>query len=178
MVDGMSFEETKGSVAPTRRRVARVRDFILMVNLVALTGFGLSRAGTSALTTAGSMIFVGFAGTGLAVSLRRRVARAPAAKVDFIEILPPLMASRENRRCIVALARASGWLEVLSFFVPQRIAKEDIGDALESLCLLALRRGNRAWMIYLKATSKTFWIAINTLREYSLTIKRRIFSSR
>jgi sigma-70-like protein len=61
-------------------------------------------------------------------------------------------------------ARASGFFDTISVFIPGRIADEDLGDALEDIHR-RLCAGQRSWRIYCKIASTAFWIAINSLRE-------------
>jgi hypothetical protein len=57
-----------------------------------------------------------------------------------------------------------GFFDTISLFIPDRIADEDLGDAIEDIHR-RLYAGQHPWRIYCKMASTAFWIAINSLRE-------------
>ncbi len=81
-----------------------------------------------------------------------------------LSVLPwrgPLPAPRGG-----ALMRVRCALGLAGILLPPRLVKEDLGDAIELLNALAAA-GAPAWVLYAKALSTLFWLAINAVREIS-----------
>lgn len=63
-----------------------------------------------------------------------------------------------------ALRRANRVFEILELVVPARIAKEEIGDAMEVIAMLT-QRGRPAWHIYVKLFATIFWVFVHAAHE-------------
>ncbi len=61
-------------------------------------------------------------------------------------------------------------LDLLACLMPERIATEDIGDAVEDL-YRRIGSGQPAWRIRLKLMTTAFWIGINAIREVVSALK-------
>ena len=60
------------------------------------------------------------------------------------------------------LGQATYFLDLLSALVPQRIAHEEIGDAIEVINKM-ITAGRPKWFVYLKVGTTFFWVGIHTL---------------
>jgi hypothetical protein len=60
----------------------------------------------------------------------------------------------------------------LELFLPRRMCKEDLGDALEVIGRLVEQRKMR-WRVYVKILTTSLWVAFNGLREIASILGRR-----
>jgi hypothetical protein len=68
-----------------------------------------------------------------------------------------------------AVVRARHTLDVLGAYVPERIANEQIGDALELIHKLVLA-GAPKWKVRAQVASTTFWVLAHTGLELALRV--------
>jgi hypothetical protein len=64
------------------------------------------------------------------------------------------------------VAKAEHALDLLSALVPQRIASEEIGDAVEVIHQM-VKAGRPKWFVALKVSTTFFWVGVHTLLHYA-----------
>jgi hypothetical protein len=71
------------------------------------------------------------------------------------------------------LTRARSYLDVVSVFLPKRIANEDVGDAIEGIEKLGTRYRGRFFraLVVTKLISTTFWLFVAAAKELASVIK-------
>lgn len=62
--------------------------------------------------------------------------------------------------------RATWMLDLLSMWVPKRLASEEIGDALERINAMSAA-GRPFWFIYLKVATTSWWVTWHSVLHYA-----------
>jgi hypothetical protein len=68
-----------------------------------------------------------------------------------------------------AARRVFGLLEL---FLPERLCREDLGDALEVMARM-VEEGRPRWQVYGKIATTVFWACVNGLREWASALGRK-----
>lgn len=87
--------------------------------------------------------------------------------LDDFDFMVPISLFREPELIDsrITAARLSASLGLLGLFVPKRLSSDEIGDAVESLYIMARDPGCPRWRMWVKVATTWFWVAINAVRE-------------
>lgn len=77
-----------------------------------------------------------------------------------------------RRSASAAVSQVNSTLQVVGWFIPERVMEEEAGDLLERVHKMA-QEGVPAWMIYVKSSASILWILVNAIRQVIVVAKRK-----
>jgi hypothetical protein len=83
----------------------------------------------------------------------------------FRRVYPILIKVNRSDARNGAVRAAERYFDLVELFVPSRIGREEIGDAMDVINRLANDPNGSRWKVRLKIVSTIFWVIVNAIRH-------------